>query len=111
MAKRELKLECDYTWEAAAQGRFKALIEGDPQLRGGFHVPGVVPELSAGQVLTSEWVEGYSIDKARVALWGGLRGVRGPALWAPGCGCRGRRSVAGTLVTAALDLPWALNVA
>jgi predicted unusual protein kinase regulating ubiquinone biosynthesis (AarF/ABC1/UbiB family) len=63
VAKRELKLECDYEYEARCQGRFKELVEGDPQLAGDFRVPGVVPALSAAQVLTSEWVEGYAIDK------------------------------------------------
>jgi len=58
-------MECDYEYEAASQKRFKALVESDPQLRGGFHVPGVVDELCSGQVLTTEWVEGYSIDKVR----------------------------------------------
>ncbi|GBF99518.1 aarF domain-containing kinase [Raphidocelis subcapitata] len=65
VAKRELKLECDYEYEARCQARFKQLVEGDGQLAGDFHVPGVVPELSAAQVLTSEWVEGYAIDKVR----------------------------------------------
>lgn len=63
VAKRELALECDYSYEAAAQARFKALVAGDPQLAGAFHVPGVIPELSSSQVLTTEWVQGVAIDK------------------------------------------------
>jgi hypothetical protein len=34
VAKRELALECDYSWEFAGQSRFKQLIEEDHQLRG-----------------------------------------------------------------------------
>ena len=33
-AKRELALECDYTWEAASQARFKHLVEADSTLAG-----------------------------------------------------------------------------
>lgn len=80
VAKRELALECDYTYEAAAQQRFKGLVEGDVQLRPHFHVPATIPELCAGQVLTSEWVQGVAIDQvgagcmalgALAAQWGG----------------------------------------
>jgi aarF domain-containing kinase len=41
------------------------LVESDPELAGSFHVPGVIDGLSSAQVLTSEWVEGYAIDKVR----------------------------------------------
>jgi hypothetical protein len=34
VAKRELALECDYSWEFAGQSRFKQLVEEDEQLRG-----------------------------------------------------------------------------
>jgi aarF domain-containing kinase len=79
VAKRELALECDYTYEAEAQRRFKALVERDEGLlrsgaassssssstsrrNGGFYVPEVIPELCAPQVLTTEWVGGAAID-------------------------------------------------
>jgi aarF domain-containing kinase len=65
-------MECDYAYEATAQKRFKALVEADPQLRRGFFVPGVVDGLCSGQVLTSEWVEGYAIDKVRRGWFGGV---------------------------------------
>ncbi len=45
VAKRELALECDYSYEAASQARFKALVEGDRDLVAGFNVPAVVPEV------------------------------------------------------------------
>ncbi|PSC71114.1 aarF domain-containing kinase 4 [Micractinium conductrix] len=63
VAKRELKLECDYRYELQSQQRFKALISGDPYTAQHFHVPDVIPELSTEQVLTSEWVPGVHIDK------------------------------------------------
>lgn len=63
VAKKELALECDYRWEAAAQRRFAALIGGDPQLAPHFNVPAVIPDLCSGAVLTTEWVPGVHIDK------------------------------------------------
>ncbi len=68
VAKRELALECDYTYEAAAQQRYKALLAADPELHACFNVPTVVPELSREQVLTSEWVTGVSVDKVSADL-------------------------------------------
>lgn len=41
VAKRELALECNYSYEAAAQARFRDLVAGDPQLAGTFYVPQV----------------------------------------------------------------------
>lgn len=67
VAKRELALECDYTYEAAAQRRFKELVQTDQDLSRFFNVPDVIPELCAEQVLTSEWVDGVPIDK--VSNW------------------------------------------
>jgi hypothetical protein len=34
VAKRELALECDYTWEARSQARFKKLVEADASMTG-----------------------------------------------------------------------------
>lgn len=34
VAKRELALECDYSWEATSQARFKQLVEADSSLVG-----------------------------------------------------------------------------
>ena len=72
VAKRELRLECDYAYEARAQARFKRLVEADARAGalgggggGGFHVPAVIDSLCAPQVLTSEWVGGVAIDKVR----------------------------------------------
>lgn len=63
MAKEELSLECDYTYEAACQQRFKALIEAEPAFAGKFSVPAVVPELCAQQLLTTERVPGIPVDQ------------------------------------------------
>jgi aarF domain-containing kinase len=88
VAKRELALECDYTYEAEAQRRFRALVERDGAAMqaaaadgrvgggrhtninspsphgfgGGFYVPEVIDGLCAPQVLTTEWVSGSAID-------------------------------------------------
>lgn len=49
--------ELDYHKEAANQEAFAVAYEGHPWIR----VPRVIPEYSAGRVLTSEWVEGRSL--------------------------------------------------
>ncbi|GLC45729.1 hypothetical protein PLESTF_000598400 [Pleodorina starrii] len=63
VAKRELALECDYTYELSCQQRYRALISADPSLAAHFHVPDVIPSLSSQRILTSEWVRGVPIDK------------------------------------------------
>ena len=63
VAKKELALECDYTYEAQAQSRFAALIASDAVCRQYFSVPSVIPELSSSRVLTTEWAPGVHIDK------------------------------------------------
>jgi predicted unusual protein kinase regulating ubiquinone biosynthesis (AarF/ABC1/UbiB family) len=63
VAKRELALECNYAYEAAAQQRFRQLVSSDPELSSSFYVPRVYEELCSRQVLTTEWVNGVTIDK------------------------------------------------
>lgn len=65
VVKRELKLECDYDLEIASQIRFKGLVSSDPSTSTQFNVPDVFPHLSSKRVLTTEWVQGVSIDKVR----------------------------------------------
>ena len=63
VAKKELAMECDYSYEARCQSRFKVLVESDPEFTAVFHVPAVVPELSTERVLTTELVHGVHIDQ------------------------------------------------
>ena len=78
VARKELKLECDYTYEIECQQIYKDLIEKDPilsmiddnnyeknqpQERVQFVVPNVYPELSGRKVLTTEFVPGVPIDQ------------------------------------------------
>lgn len=63
VAKKELALECDYHYEAAAQARFAELVASDVYCAQNFRVPAIVPELSSQRVLTSEWAPGIHIDK------------------------------------------------
>lgn len=63
VAKRELALECDYTYEARCQERFRSLLQADPELSAQCVVPAVIPELSARRVITGEWVEGAPVDR------------------------------------------------
>ncbi|GAX77030.1 hypothetical protein CEUSTIGMA_g4477.t1 [Chlamydomonas eustigma] len=65
VAKRELALECDYSWELGAQQRFRELVKQDPEFSSLVHVPRTVPELSTSRIMTSEWVNGVPIDKVR----------------------------------------------
>jgi aarF domain-containing kinase len=60
VAQRELLQECDYVNEATATRRFKRLMAPYPE----FAVPAVVQSLSSQRVLTTEWMEGLSIDRA-----------------------------------------------
>lgn len=62
VAKRELAMECDYTYEAFAQERFANLIQSDPECSNIFYVPDVIPSLSAKRILTTEKVTGIHID-------------------------------------------------
>ena len=65
VAKKELKLECDYVYEARCQSKFVELIEEDADFQAIMHVPKVIPELCSHSVLTSEWVPGVHIDKVQ----------------------------------------------
>ncbi len=61
-AKAELTLECDYTYEAAAQKHFASLIAAEPVLGGAVKIPQVVDGASGLRVLTTELVRGVPID-------------------------------------------------
>ncbi|KAJ2228072.1 hypothetical protein IWW45_006760 [Coemansia sp. RSA 485] len=60
VARKELHWECDYQREAEAMVRFGQLLADDPV----FVVPRLVPELSSGMVLTSEFMNGVHMKKA-----------------------------------------------
>ncbi|GLJ19056.1 hypothetical protein SUGI_0342050 [Cryptomeria japonica] len=59
VAKSELARECDYELEAANQKRFRELMSGID----GFYVPFVIDEISSKRVLSTELVQGMSIEK------------------------------------------------
>ena len=61
VAKKELALECDYTYEASAQERFRALLQAEGSRD--YYVPEVFPAASGPRVLTSEFVAGVPIDR------------------------------------------------
>jgi len=60
---RDLEAELDYPGEAARQIRFGQLLSETP----GWMVPEVVAELSNDRVLTTQWIDGVTIDAA--ATW------------------------------------------
>jgi hypothetical protein len=68
VAKRELALECDYSYEARCQQRFRQLVLADPDLGRNVNVPEVITHLSTQRLLTTEWVPGAHVDKARPPL-------------------------------------------
>ncbi|XP_025908002.1 atypical kinase COQ8B, mitochondrial-like [Nothoprocta perdicaria] len=58
---QELEWECDYRREAECARTFRRLLQDDPF----FVVPRVLPELSAGRVLTMELGMGIPLDRCR----------------------------------------------
>ncbi|XP_048259041.1 atypical kinase COQ8B, mitochondrial-like [Haliotis rufescens] len=59
VARRELAWEVDYNREAKCSNRFRNLLKDHPE----FHIPEVIEELTASQVLTTEFVEGMPLDQ------------------------------------------------
>ncbi|KAL3983034.1 ABC1 family protein [Acanthocheilonema viteae] len=59
VARKELKLECDYKREARAMKEFQRLLADDEH----FYVPKVIDNLSTTHVLTTEYMQGVPIDK------------------------------------------------
>jgi predicted unusual protein kinase regulating ubiquinone biosynthesis (AarF/ABC1/UbiB family) len=55
--------ELDYRLEAAQQDAFRRFHADDPRV----HVPEVVPTHSSRRVLTSEWVDGQTLEEVRSA--------------------------------------------
>lgn len=58
---RELLDECDYQREADCGRKFGQLLRDDPN----FTVPEVIQDLTAGQVLTAQWMEGVALGKVQ----------------------------------------------
>uniref|UniRef100_A0A0N4Z1N3 ABC1 domain-containing protein n=1 Tax=Parastrongyloides trichosuri TaxID=131310 RepID=A0A0N4Z1N3_PARTI len=61
VARRELKMECDYERELRAIEKFRELI-GDSE---DFYVPKPYPELTTKSVLTTEFIEGKPVDQCK----------------------------------------------
>lgn len=59
VAKRELAWECDYLRERECCERFAALLKPYPQ----YYVPDVIGDLCTKRVLTTELIDGLSVDK------------------------------------------------
>lgn len=59
VAKEELRLECDYRYEAESQSRFNQLLEDDESVM----VPNVINSLSTERVLVTTFFDGIHIDK------------------------------------------------
>lgn len=64
VGQQELQVECDYRREMLNQRRIKQLVESDKVLQENkFVVPDVIDELTTGEVITSEYLPGGTIDK------------------------------------------------
>jgi aarF domain-containing kinase len=61
VARKELKLECDYIREADAMEKYSSLLENS-DLADSFHVPACYKDYSSKRILTSELVHGIPID-------------------------------------------------
>ncbi|VDN38861.1 unnamed protein product [Gongylonema pulchrum] len=59
VARKELKLECDYKREARAMKQFGRLLVDDEH----YYVPKVYDDLTTTHVLTTEYMEGVPVDK------------------------------------------------
>jgi aarF domain-containing kinase len=64
VGQQELKVECDYQREMTNQHYIKKLVESDKVLQSNrFVVPEVIEELTANEVITSDYRPGGTIDK------------------------------------------------
>ena len=88
VAKRELALECDYSYEARCQAQFRQLVAAEPDLAPVVSVPAVITELSTPRLLTTEWVPGVHIDK----VWHPLHLTLPHGPMACACDCRAPQS-------------------
>lgn len=61
-ARTELAWECDYVREAEMGNRFRALLADEKEV---FHVPTIISEASAPQVLTAEYLHGTGVTKVQ----------------------------------------------
>ena len=61
VARKELILECDYIREAESMQKFASMLE-QSSLKDLFHVPKVYTDLSTKSILTTEYVDGVTID-------------------------------------------------
>lgn len=68
VAKRELALECDYSYEARCQQQFRQLVAADPDFTTNVNVPRVITDLCTPRLLTTELVPGAHIDKVSVIV-------------------------------------------
>ncbi|KAJ8308194.1 hypothetical protein KUTeg_013068 [Tegillarca granosa] len=59
VAKYELEWEVDYIREAECAQKFRDLLKGDPI----FVVPNIINDLSSHQVITSEYIDGFPLDR------------------------------------------------
>ena len=64
VARTELSEECNYTLELENQVKYKEFIVNDPFIKKHVYVPLVYRDYSSARVLTTEYIEGVSIDKA-----------------------------------------------
>jgi len=60
VAKKELALECDYTYEAEAQQKYRQLVQNEEHL----NVPEIYLPLCGKRVLCSHYVKGIPLDQA-----------------------------------------------
>lgn len=85
VARKELKLECDYEHEAKMQSRYRELLV-DAQSRNvleafTFHVPKVHSPLSTERVLTTEYFDGVALDHVALLDQGTRNDVGASLLW------------------------------
>jgi predicted unusual protein kinase regulating ubiquinone biosynthesis (AarF/ABC1/UbiB family) len=72
-----MREELDYRHEAENLATFADLFAGHPWVR----VPTLVPDCSAGRVLTTEWIDGMNFDEFRASASDDTKQRAGEVLW------------------------------
>lgn len=75
--RNRMREELDYRLEARNVAEFAGLFAGHPWVR----IPELVPELSSGRVLTTEWVDGMSFDEFRRVASEDTKQRAGEVIW------------------------------
>ncbi len=75
--RERMREELDYSIEAGNLAEFESRFQGHPWVR----IPKLVPELSSGRVLTTEWIDGMTFDQFRTTESYETKQRAGEVIW------------------------------